>query len=61
MSLAQFIVFVRRNLLLLLFGCLIVAQLLTWQAIVALQETIDYYGCGKNNLPCKVIVVPDKK
>jgi hypothetical protein len=61
MSMAQFTAFVRRNLLLLLFGCLIMAQILTWRAIVSLQETVDYYGCGKNSLPCRVVVVPDKK
>jgi hypothetical protein len=61
MSMSQFTAFIRRNLLLLLFGGLIMAQLLTWRAIVSLQETVDYYGCGKNSLPCKVIVVPEKK
>jgi hypothetical protein len=61
MSLAQFMAFIRRNLLLLLFGCLIMAQILTWRAIVSLQEIVEYYGCGKDDSPCKVVVVPDKK
>jgi hypothetical protein len=61
MSRAQFIAFVRRNLLVLLFGGLILAQILTWRAIVSLQETVDYYSCGKYASPCKVIIVPDKK
>jgi hypothetical protein len=61
MNMAQFLAFVRRNLLVLLFGCLIMAQILTWRAIVSLQETVDYYGCGKYDSPCRVIVVPDKK
>jgi hypothetical protein len=60
MNMAQFIAFVRRNLLLLLFGCLIMAQILTWRAIVSLQETVDYYGCGRYSIPCKVVVMPDK-
>src|ERR1700730_8165828 len=53
MSMAQFLAFVRRNLLILLFGCLIMAQVLTWRAIVSFQETVDYYGCGKYDSPCK--------
>jgi hypothetical protein len=61
MSMIQFIAFVRRNLLVLLFGCLIMAQILTWRAIVSLQETVDYYGCGKYDSPCKMVIVPDKK
>jgi hypothetical protein len=37
------------------------AQILTWRAIVSLQETVDYYGCGKYDSPCKVVIMPDKK
>jgi hypothetical protein len=61
LNMAQITFFVRRNLLLLLFGCLIMAQILTWRAIVSLQETVDYYGCGKYDSPCKVVIVPNKK
>jgi|SRR5260221_9220124 hypothetical protein len=60
-SMAQLMTFVRRNLLLLLFGCLIMAQILTWRAVVSLQEAVYYYSCGKDDSPCKVVVVPDKK
>jgi hypothetical protein len=50
----------RRNLLLLLFICLIAAQFMTWKAIRSIGDTIDnYYNCGNRSLPCRVIVVPE--
>jgi hypothetical protein len=48
--------FLRRNALILLFGCLIVSQILTWRAIVAIGENVDHYICGNRSLPCHVIV-----
>jgi hypothetical protein len=51
---------VRRNLLLILFGLLIVGQVLTWRAIVGMADNIDHFGCGTRTIPCKVIVLPDR-
>jgi hypothetical protein len=50
----------RRNLLLLLFICLIAAQVMTWLAIRAIGENIDNYICGNRSLPCRVIIVPQQ-
>lgn len=50
----------RRNLLILLFVCLIIGQILTWRALVDIGWTVDHYACGTRSIPCKVIVVPDR-
>lgn len=51
--------FLRRNLLLLLFACLIASQILTWRAVVQIGENVDHYICGTRTIPCKVVVLPD--
>jgi hypothetical protein len=57
--------FVSRNRLPLLFLIFIVAQLLTWRAIVAVEDQVDnvrravtQYSCGsKGDNPCRVTIV----
>jgi hypothetical protein len=53
--------FLRRNLLLILFLCLIVGQLLIWRQLVAIQEHSGDYTCGRSEHPCYVIAVPNAR
>jgi hypothetical protein len=55
--------FLRRNLLIILFAVLILSQILTWRAVVAIGEgvkSLDYYACGTDTHPCRVRMVPDR-
>jgi hypothetical protein len=53
-----------RNKLALLFATLIVSQVMTWRAVVAVEDALSYVqstvkatSCGGYNDPCRVIVV----
>ena len=51
--------FLRRHLLLILFGVLIVGQLLMWRALVGIEYNSSHYGsCGSVRDPCYTIVIP---
>ena len=65
--------FIRRNLLFILFGLLIVGQLLTWRALVTVDDSVTWglirlrteierstdHNCGSVHNPCRVMVLPD--
>jgi len=52
--------FLRRNLLLILFSVLIVCQVLTWRAIVSLQQSVEWGPCGHESHPCYVRIKPPR-
>lgn len=56
----RFLNLIRQNLLVILFGCLIFFQLLTWRALVGIAQNVDHYICGTRGVPCKVVVLPDR-
>lgn len=51
---------IRRNLLVILFGTLIALQVGIWITLLDISHTIERWGCGSRTYPCKVIVVPDR-
>jgi len=55
--------FLRRNLLVMLFLCLIVGQLLIWRTLGMIQENTSHYGgCGSETYhPCYVVVIPNAR
>jgi hypothetical protein len=56
----RFATSLRRNLVAILLGCLIVTQILMLRGLVSLEETINYWGCGTRTIPCRVVVQPDR-
>jgi hypothetical protein len=51
--------FLRRHLLLILFGVLIVGQLLMWRALLEIEANSSHYGsCGSVRDPCYTIAIP---
>lgn len=54
--------FLRRNLMLALFLCLIIGQLLMWRALLAIQENTGRGSCGsRTEGPCYVVVIPNAR
>lgn len=54
--------FLRRNMLVILFSILIIGQVLTWRALLVIQENSGHYDtCGRSEHPCYVIIIPNAR
>jgi hypothetical protein len=49
--------FLRRHLLLILFGLLIAGQVLMWRTLVSIRDNTSIGNCGDTGHPCHVIII----
>jgi len=58
----QIVLWLRRNLVLIVFGCLLLGQVLIWRELATIRANTGIGTCGsRTEGPCYVVVIPNAR